>query len=121
MLEGAACFGMETAIFFPDEKDRRAHQKAIAICKACPVQLECLVLALKRDEKNGVWGGASAAERHYIHRYKMKPEDYVKIKCGTDQGYYLHRRLGEIECPKCKAAYNVNHKRRIAVGKQRTY
>ena len=113
MFKEAACFGIDTATFFPDPKDRAAKVAALAICASCPVQLECLVLALENDEKDGIWGGASPSERHYIHRYKVKPEDYLKIKCGTDQGYYRHRRLNEIACDKCKAAFKVNHNRRI--------
>jgi len=119
MFKEAACFGMETAIFYPDPKDRKANQEAIAICKTCPVQLECLILALKRDEGHGIWGGVLPSERTYINRYKVKPENYVKIKCGTDQGHYLHRRLGEPQCDKCKAAFKVNHNRRIAAEKEK--
>ena len=40
-------------------------QKVVAktICKECPVQKECLVLALASKEFDGVWGGTTEAER----------------------------------------------------------
>jgi hypothetical protein len=49
---------------FPDPAVRkRATQTAKALCKTCPIVSECLTFALERNERFGVWGGLSAAER----------------------------------------------------------
>jgi WhiB family redox-sensing transcriptional regulator len=37
--------------------------KAKAICRRCPVQAECLDWAYTTDEKEGIWGGLTPAER----------------------------------------------------------
>ncbi len=50
-------------LFFPESnKDWVQIEQAKAICKPCPVQSECLTLALEMDAE-GVWGGMSDAER----------------------------------------------------------
>lgn len=37
------------------------------LCNTCPVQQECLDLAIENEEEAGVWGGMTLAERG---RYK---------------------------------------------------
>lgn len=66
--EQAACRGMDTDIFFPQEKYGIA--KAKAICARCPVMAECrdYSLTLPRDDTRGVWGGMSEGERVRAHR-----------------------------------------------------
>ena len=39
---------------------------AVAICCECPVKLECLKYALNNDERIGVWGGKTPAERRRL-------------------------------------------------------
>lgn len=60
----ALCLGVDTDIWFdPDTEDL-----AVAICRDCPVRLECLKLALATQTKHGVWGGTTARERSAIVR-----------------------------------------------------
>jgi WhiB family redox-sensing transcriptional regulator len=47
--------GSLTGLFFSDELHDIARAKAI--CARCPVQVECLDGALRREEPWGVWGG----------------------------------------------------------------
>ena len=62
----AACRGMATADFY--SRQERAQARAIAVCRSCPVALECLEDALafeagtKRDTY-GIRGGMIAADR----------------------------------------------------------
>lgn len=37
---------------------------AVAACRLCPVVPECLAYAIAADERYGLWGGLTAAERH---------------------------------------------------------
>ena len=66
----AACVGAEVSIFYPPEIDEEGLtgksadlMAAKSICNACPVQPDCLEIALARREKHGVWGGQSERER----------------------------------------------------------
>lgn len=59
--ERAACKG-QTAAFFPDEKDRAAIARAVAICKGCPVRHRCKEHVLRAGEVEGVWAGMTPAE-----------------------------------------------------------
>lgn len=38
------------------------------ICSRCPVKQECLAAAIRDDERFGVRGGLSEAERRQLHR-----------------------------------------------------
>lgn len=70
----AACAGLPSGIFYPDDStdispSRRAPwnpNRALAICRACPVRQECAEFALTTKERDGVWGGMSEAERNKI-------------------------------------------------------
>lgn len=42
---------------------RAVAEYALAFCRSCPVQPECLEAALAMDERWGVWGGATNSER----------------------------------------------------------
>ncbi|KZM71105.1 WhiB family transcriptional regulator [Nocardia terpenica] len=49
--------------FFPRQSQRRDAERAIAICKTCPVTSECLDHALANFCDEGIWGGQTAKER----------------------------------------------------------
>jgi WhiB family transcriptional regulator, redox-sensing transcriptional regulator len=55
--------------FFPDEDElpedvyERACDLALSVCDGCPVRVECLELALRTDERFGIWGGMTADDR----------------------------------------------------------
>lgn len=61
----AACAGKGPDAFFPD--GRRYDEQstaAIAVCRTCPVRLDCLQHALNEGEDYGVWGGIDERVRH---------------------------------------------------------
>lgn len=57
----ALCRQVDPDLWFPELGERDAAAKRI--CADCPVTGECLDWALATDERFGVWGGLSAAER----------------------------------------------------------
>lgn len=61
----AACGGMSTEAFFPEQPGRPGdpHRAAIEICATCPVRTECLEYALSNDERWGIWGGKTPRQR----------------------------------------------------------
>ncbi len=67
----AACRGLEAEIFYPSEDDETAFE-AKAVCAACAVAGECLEYAIAVREKEGVWGGQTAAERVRIIRRRRR-------------------------------------------------
>ncbi|MCY3584149.1 MAG: WhiB family transcriptional regulator [Acidimicrobiaceae bacterium] len=72
----AACRGLEAEIFYPpdsdDTGDDEAAFEAKAVCAACAVSGECLEYAIAVREKEGVWGGQTAAERVRIIRRRRR-------------------------------------------------
>jgi WhiB family redox-sensing transcriptional regulator len=72
----AACRGLEAEIFYPSDGegagDDEAAFEAKAVCAACAVSGECLEYAIAVREKEGVWGGQTAAERVRIIRRRRR-------------------------------------------------
>jgi WhiB family redox-sensing transcriptional regulator len=58
----AACAGEPTIIFFPPV-GAPPPTDAKAICRRCPVRLDCLDYALLAHIRDGVWGGQTPKER----------------------------------------------------------
>lgn len=65
----AACIGEMGAIFYPPMRPERRsvknarEQRAKAVCEGCSVREECLDYALENNERYGIWGGLTDAER----------------------------------------------------------
>ena len=53
--------------------------QAIAICKGCPVRLECLRHAMNNNERLGVWGGISQQSRRNGRRDGLSPERLIEL------------------------------------------
>ena len=72
----AACRGLEAEIFYPPDSDDAGNDEtafeAKAVCAACAVSGECLEYAIAVREKEGVWGGQTAAERVRIIRRRRR-------------------------------------------------
>lgn len=68
-LEDAACQDEPDHLFFPPKYNSKGIvERAKKICGECPVQLECLEIALQNNEKYGIWGGKTSNERRRIRR-----------------------------------------------------
>ena len=55
-------------LFFPEdipdpEKRELSIKAAKAICKRCPIKVECLTYALSSGQRYGIWGGTEGHER----------------------------------------------------------
>jgi WhiB family redox-sensing transcriptional regulator len=62
----ARCRDYDPEVFFPEKGG--SSREAKRICAECPVRIECLNYALRRDERYGVWGGMSERERRRLKR-----------------------------------------------------
>jgi WhiB family transcriptional regulator, redox-sensing transcriptional regulator len=65
----AACFGQDTALFFPESDDEAAP--ALAVCAVCPVRDECREWAIAARQDDGVWGGMTGQQRVRLRRQRQ--------------------------------------------------
>jgi WhiB family redox-sensing transcriptional regulator len=64
----AACRGMASTVFFSPTGERgpaRRHreQRALRICRSCPVLDQCAAFAQRTHQRFGVWGGMTERQR----------------------------------------------------------
>jgi len=64
--QAAACQGTAANVFYPDTD--AAAKLAKAICAGCKVKSQCLEVALRNQERHGVWGGLTERERSRLRR-----------------------------------------------------
>jgi len=65
-IDRAACRRFDPELFFPigsGPASTRQAARAKAVCACCPVSEDCLALALRGGEVDGIWGGLDADER----------------------------------------------------------
>jgi WhiB family redox-sensing transcriptional regulator len=57
----ANCIGTDPEVFFP--KIGKRSEEAQEVCSQCPVTSQCLEYAIAHNDRYGVWGGLSEADR----------------------------------------------------------
>jgi predicted RecB family nuclease len=62
----AACRGQLSSRWF--SKDPSTSEGALTVCHTCPVEPECLAIALEHHELAGIWGGTTEAQRVRLRR-----------------------------------------------------
>jgi hypothetical protein len=89
-------------------------ERALAICRTCPVRQPCLEYALARLP-HGVAGGMTEAQRSRLRlknpglvpdSAKQPDPDPVRPECGSEAGYQRHHRRNEPKCRPCLEAMN---------------
>jgi WhiB family transcriptional regulator, redox-sensing transcriptional regulator len=93
------CRSADPDIFFPDKSDGGAAAAAKAICRRCPVVIECGNWALETEQRYGVWGGLSEHDRRRVRArmgFDVLPDG---LSHGTSRGY----RFG-CRCSACRAS-----------------
>ena len=71
-MEEALCRGRNDVDFFPEEGYKAKAPKAVAICKVCPVQQDCLEFAVENHIQYGIWGGLNYPQRKRYLRDSFK-------------------------------------------------
>ena len=67
-VDRALCSRADPEIFFPPPiGGQKVAKEALSWCGPCPVRVQCLRYALKREER-GVWGGTTERQRTVIRR-----------------------------------------------------
>jgi WhiB family transcriptional regulator, redox-sensing transcriptional regulator len=60
----ALCAGRpDRGSWFPDDYSEEAVARAVAICRVCPVRVDCLTYVITNKQTDGVWGGTTPAQR----------------------------------------------------------
>ena len=60
------CAEADPEAFFPEKGGSTRYAKTV--CEGCEARRECLMLALLRDERFGVWGGLTERARRPLTR-----------------------------------------------------
>ena len=76
-------------LFFSERPDELAQ--AQSICMECTVRLDCLEVALERNEDWGVWGGVIFWDGQPFHRRRGRGRPR-----RVDQGLQLEADVGEL-------------------------
>lgn len=72
----AACRREDPSYFFSPRATESKHDRQVremvarVLCRACPVQPQCLEHALESQEPHGVWGGLNEPERRHLLRQR---------------------------------------------------
>ncbi|MFI0505218.1 WhiB family transcriptional regulator [Streptomyces albogriseolus] len=69
----ALCVGEDPELFFPLAETARATAPARAVCRRCPVLLDCRDWAVGHGETDGVWGATTASQRRAMRRAVLDP------------------------------------------------
>lgn len=76
LLENALCRESEVSFFPGRGQDTSA---ACAICRECPVRVECLELSCRNREPEGVWGGIPAGRRKKWLKAEVSPGEMIRL------------------------------------------
>ena len=84
----ANCKGVPVEVFFHPDGERdpvrsRREARAKAICRGCPVQLECLHEAVATPNPYGTWGGMSERERRRFDDNEYRRLQAVGVRPGA--------------------------------------
>jgi WhiB family redox-sensing transcriptional regulator len=73
-MDSGACRDEDPDLFFPVSAQgtgRTQALQALAVCRRCPVQRECLRYAVANRQRHGVWGGTTEEERLTLLRQRV--------------------------------------------------
>lgn len=71
-MDGAACRGTDTGLFFPERGDGAVPETIAALCRACPVLVDCRSYAMRRWSEQGIWAGMTHEERKNLKRRERR-------------------------------------------------
>lgn len=94
----AACRDHDPELWFlPD-----AEELARDICHQCSVRQLCLIYALEKPERFGVWGAYTESERQ---RFQFKKN---RVRCPACSSSDVDRSAGNVEvCRSCALSWRV--------------
>ncbi len=98
-------------IWYPDKDDDKTAALAREECTKCAVRDQCIVGALNRDERYGIFGGYNlnvfAEWQQACNDYgfdisnRSEPQARQVIVCVECSGEFETKRAGSTRCPRC--------------------
>ena len=88
-IDRAACRRFDPELFFPiglGTASTCQAARAKAVCACCPVSEDCLTLALRSGEVEGIWGGLDADERRELMMARLSPRADVRDVSAVGSG-----------------------------------
>jgi WhiB family redox-sensing transcriptional regulator len=64
-MQNGACVTIGGDMWFPESTP---HKAAFQICNTCPVQPLCLDYAITTNQRHGIWGGTTEADRERMRK-----------------------------------------------------
>jgi WhiB family transcriptional regulator, redox-sensing transcriptional regulator len=111
LVQGAPCTQTDAELWFPERANSPEARLPKALCRSCPIRVECLATALADPSiTDGIWGGLTASERDDI-RGRQRRE---LLPHGTEGAIKRHRRAEQPLCEACQAARDASNERRQA-------
>lgn len=118
----AACRDEDPELFFPVGHSGPAEvqiERALNVCRRCPVRSDCTQTAVERGETDGVWGVDPRELRRITIAREVNPADRRTVRPShcrnqhllTDESTYIDSR-GSRSCKRCRA--DAEHQRRLA-------
>ncbi len=83
--ERAECLNHDPELFFPIGESRSYQlqiERAIEVCKSCPVVEECMTFAVETKQTHGVWGGTSEKGLDAIRRRAARNKQKIPANAG---------------------------------------
>lgn len=114
-VDQAACRGTDPELFFPLGHKQLAD--ALAVCRSCPVQGDCLDDAVRRGER-GVWGGTTDEDRRRMRAPHLDTEQKRCSGCGQLQPrtvFYKDPNSADGRRSDCKTCFNSRTRRQPTV------
>ena len=79
----AACKDIDPNIFFPFKHTVKTTADAMSYCRQCKVRADCLYISIIYGY-DGIWGGATADQRHYVMKDNYLPDSEFTIEDAYD-------------------------------------
>jgi hypothetical protein len=77
----SACLGLDAELFFPSRGDADGVEAALAVCATCPADVVELCLTDGLEQKDGILGATTAAQRRKIR--EQRPKVRSCLHCGA--------------------------------------
>ena len=102
----AVCQQVDAGLFYGPDSESAGHRRsretaAVAVCRTCPIILECRSAAYANREWHGVWGGVPEETRRQVFRAERVGRADWKSTCtarakarveAVDMAQRMHRR-----------------------------